>query len=83
MLTANITIPEGQTWTPIGTSSNPYTGTFDGAGNTIEDLKIEGGSAQYQGFVGYLGAGAIQNLTLGRKLLGHRRQVFRRRLRLE
>ena len=65
VLTANITIPEGQTWTPIGTSSNPYTGTFDGAGNTIEDLKIEGGSAQYQGFVGYLGAGAIQNLTLG------------------
>ena len=65
VLTANITIHEGQTWTPIGTSSNPYTGTFDGAGNTIEDLKIEGGSAQYQGFVGYLGAGAIQNLTLG------------------
>ena len=65
VLTANITIPEGQTWTPIGTSSNPYTGTFDGAGNTIEGLKIEGGSAQYQGFVGYLGAGAIQNLTLG------------------
>ena len=65
VLTANITIPEGQTWTPIGTSSKPYTGTFDGAGFTINNLKIENASAQYQGFVGYLGAGAIQNLTLG------------------
>ena len=61
----DITIPDGYKWTSIGSQSAPYTGTFDGANYTIDGLKIEGGSAQYQGFVSYLGAGAIQNLTLG------------------
>ena len=61
----DITIPDGYKWTSIGSQSAPYTGTFDGANYTIDGLKIEGGRAQHQGFVSYLGAGAIQNLTLG------------------
>ena len=63
-LTADITIPDGQTWTPIGSVSNRYTGTFDGAGHTIEGLVINK-SDNYQGFVGYLEGGTIQNLMMG------------------
>ena len=66
VLTTNITISEGRAWTPIGNSiDNQYTGTFDGAGFTIDNLKIEP-TENDQGFVGYLGSGgAIQNLTMG------------------
>ncbi len=67
VLTTNITISEGRAWTPIGNSrGNQYTGTFDGAGFTIDNLKIDNGSAQFPGFVGCLGAGGkLQNLTMG------------------
>ena len=64
VLTTNIDLG-GADWTPIGSKSNRYTGTFDGAGHTISNLKVDNSSADYQGFVGYLGSGgAIQNLTL-------------------
>ena len=70
VLTADIDL-SGETWTPIGNydqssrPNNKYAGTFDGAGHTIEGLKIES-SADWQGFVGYLGeGGVIENLTLG------------------
>lgn len=66
VLTTSINLG-GEAWTPIGTSSsNRYTGTFDGAGYTISNLKVDNSSVKYQGFVGYLGeGGVIQNLTLG------------------
>ena len=70
VLTADIDL-SGETWTPIGNydqssrPNNKYAGTFDGAGHTIDGLKIES-SADWQGFVGYLGeGGVIENLTLG------------------
>ena len=68
VLTTNIDLG-GAAWTPIGNFSanisNIYTGTFDGAGYTISNLKVDNSSADYQGFVGYLeSGGAIQNLTL-------------------
>ena len=64
VLTTNINL-SGAAWTPIGSESNQYTGTFDGAGYTISNLTVDNSSADYQGFVGYLGSGgAIQNLTL-------------------
>ena len=63
-LTTDITIPEGQMWTPIGKHKKEYTGTFDGHGHTIEGLMINV-IADYQGFVGYLKGGTIRDLTLG------------------
>ena len=66
-LTTDITIPdEGYIWTPIGSKSAPYTGTFDGADYNIDNLVVNNSSADNQGFVGYLGTGgSIKNLTLG------------------
>ena len=68
-LTADITIPEGQTWTPIGvyitSSSSSYTGTFDGQGHTIDGLVVNNPNTPCQGFVGRMDEGGVlQNLTL-------------------
>ena len=64
VLTTNIDLG-GAAWTPIGSESNQYTGTFDGADHTIDNLVVNNSSADYQGFVGYLNNGIIKNLNLG------------------
>ena len=49
-------------WTPIGNSSQPFTGTLDGDGHSVSGIYINS-TANYQGLVGYLGSGgALQNL---------------------
>jgi murein DD-endopeptidase MepM/ murein hydrolase activator NlpD len=50
---------------PIGSSSNPFTGTFDGAGHTISNLTINGGTSIYVGLFRYVDtSGVISNLGL-------------------
>ena len=50
-------------WTPVGNSTTPFKGTFDGNGHKITGLKITSGS--YIGLFGYVGAGAvIRNVNL-------------------
>lgn len=52
-------------WTPIGTESRPYTGTFDGGTYTITGLKIDKSGTDYVGLIGCLGSGGkVQNVTL-------------------
>ena len=46
---------------PIGTSSNPFTGTFDGKGHTIRNLHVSGGDAV--GMFGYSGNGTFRNIV--------------------
>ncbi len=60
-------------WTPVGTSSEPFKGTFDGNGYTITGLKITSGS--YIGLFGYVGEGAtIKNVNLvGANVFGVKR----------
>ena len=54
---------ELDTWTPVGDSTTPFKGTFDGDGHKITGLKITSGS--YIGLFGYVGAGAvIENVKL-------------------
>ena len=61
-LTGDITLT-GE-WTPIGTESRPYTGTFDGGGHTITGLKITGND-QYAGLFGHIGSGGkVMNVKL-------------------
>ena len=58
----------GQGWKPIGTRSNPFTGTFDGNGYEITGLRYSvtsiAGGLVTGGLFGYVDAGAISNLTL-------------------
>ena len=50
---------------PIGNSTTPYTGTFNGQGYTINNLYINLPSASYVGLFGDTGSGAtIQNVGL-------------------
>ena len=54
----------GKEWTPIGTSSSSYTGTFDGGGHTITGLTVTG-SDQYAGLFGYINSGGkVMNVVL-------------------
>ena len=73
-LTADIDL-SGREWTPIGTSSKNYKGSFDGDGHTVKGLHIDvTGTAQadvqYKGLFGFVkGASAtkrasIKNLTV-------------------
>jgi hypothetical protein len=49
-------------WTPVGTSSDPFQGTFDGNGHTISGLKFNDSS--YAGLFGYVSGATIENLTI-------------------
>ena len=63
MLTANITIPEALEWTPIGSESNAYCGTFDGNNHTISGLNITN-VGSYSGMFGKIVNGTVKNLTI-------------------
>lgn len=68
LLAADIELPvveEGSSnWTPLGTTSAPYNGIIDGAGFTISNLTISGGSNV--GFIGAAsnGGNVVSNLNL-------------------
>ena len=44
-------------WTPIGTSENYYTGTFDGNNMTVSGLYFNNSDTDYVGLFGYVGSG--------------------------
>ena len=51
-----------EAWTPIGTESNPFVGTFDGNNKTISNLKITAGN--YAGLFGYVSTATIKTATI-------------------
>ena len=53
-----------QGWLPIGTSSSPFKGTFNGNGHTISGLFINRSSTDYVGLFGYIQGATIQNLNI-------------------
>ncbi|MCQ2060239.1 MAG: hypothetical protein MJY47_01455 [Fibrobacter sp.] len=75
-LTADIVVNEGvltsdgtlsgtnfRQWTPIGTSSTPYKGTFDGNAHVISGLYFSDEIVDYVGLFGYIGDDAkVQNV---------------------
>ena len=68
VLTADIVLNEpdelNHQWTPIGTDTNKFTGTFDGSGHSITGLYIDNDEAAV-GLFGYVGAGGtIRDLTI-------------------
>ena len=54
----------GKEWTPIGTESRPYTGTFDGGTYTITGLTVNQ-TRNYVGLIGCIGSdGTVKNVKL-------------------
>ena len=51
-------------WEPIGTSTRPFRGTFDGRGNTIKDLFINSPEDRAVGLFGYVDGASIKNVRL-------------------
>ena len=51
-------------WTPIGSSTTPFSGTFDGQGYSISNLVVNGGSNSNIGLFGMTTNGEIKNFTL-------------------
>ena len=79
-LLKSIVIPEKadgskREWTPIGTSSLPYTGTFDGQGYSISGLYFNDSSADYVGLFGCVKLATttdtIQNVTVAGEFTGN------------
>ena len=62
-------------WTPIGNSSNPFKGTFDGNNHTISNLVVEGGSSSNQGLFGFTTDGEIKNLIVNNAKVSGRLNV--------
>lgn len=50
-------------WTPIGTSSHPFMGNFNGNGKTVSGLSMSS-TASYQGLFGRLHKAYVENLTV-------------------
>lgn len=59
-------------WTPIGTSDNDFTGTFDGYNNMISGLYINDSSSDYQGLFGCTNTATIKNLGISGKVTGNK-----------
>lgn len=51
-------------WTPIGTTSNPFKGTFDGNNCTISNLYIKNSNNSYCGFFGSISNATIKNVKI-------------------
>lgn len=71
-LTADIDLG-GETWTPIGSESSPYTGIFDGQGHTIRGLYVNSGEG-HAGLFGVVGeGGTVKNLAVKGTVIANRK----------
>jgi len=57
-------------WSPIGSSSSPFCGTFDGNGKTISGLTINNSTGNGLGLFGYF-RGILKNLTVKGAVVGN------------
>ena len=63
-LTNDISLSSYANWLPIGTESDPFTGSLDGNGKKISGLKIDRPTEGYAGLFGYVYGGEIVNIAL-------------------
>jgi hypothetical protein len=67
-LGSDIDLSDYTDWTPIGDSSEPFTGTFDGNGYTVNNLTIgtsdSPSSSSYLGLFGYISGATVKNVGL-------------------
>ena len=76
VLTTDLNLSTVSSWTPIGTSEAPFTGTFDGQGYTISNLTINNSELEYAGLFGCLSTpGVLKNIVLENVTITARAQV--------
>ena len=63
VLLNDIDMKEMSSWLPIGNSSTPYTGVFDGQGHTISNLVVKTGKS-YSGLFGNTSNATIKNFRI-------------------
>ena len=54
----------GVNWTPIGTESSPFKGTFDGEGFTVSNVTVNKADLEYAGLFGRMEGAEIKDLTV-------------------
>lgn len=59
-------------WVPIGNTTTPFLGIFDGNGKTISNLYINNSGSNYQGLFG-LNKGTIKNVVVDGNVIGNLR----------
>ena len=65
ILNNDIDMSEIENWEPIGDEENKFTGSFDGKGHSINNLKIDGEPLRYIGLFGYSSSNAsLKNIVL-------------------
>lgn len=57
---------DNREWTPIGTSTQPFSGIFEGNGHTITNIRCSIDSNSYVGLFGYADGGKISDLNIGK-----------------
>lgn len=61
--TTSISLAKVANWTPIGTTTSPFVGYYDGGGFTIDSMTVTGNSAR-RGLFGYARNAEIKNIVL-------------------
>jgi len=61
-LEASLDFLSAHLWTPIGTSTTPFDGTFNGGNNSISGITIDNSTINYQGLFG-VNAGTVKNVN--------------------
>ena len=64
VLTNDIDMSEVEGYIPIGTSSSPFKGEFDGQGYKITNFTMDPCSGDAQGFIGYASGATIKNFSI-------------------
>lgn len=63
-LSASVIWDLGKGWIPVGSTTTPFTGFFDGNGFSISGLTINRPKTDFQGFFGYTNNARIRRLVL-------------------
>ena len=68
-MTADIDLSSVESWSPIGTKSKPFAGSFDGGNFTVSNMNVtfaatSGSDAPYLGLFGYVKGTASQNAEI-------------------
>ncbi len=63
VLTADLDLDNAK-WTPIGTETNPFSGTFEGGNHKISNLKVNTPDTGYAGLFGRVASGAVKDLNI-------------------